>query len=78
MENQKFELSQEYFDKVTEAASKKLVGEILSNVETIKSNKDELKQSIKNTVYQNFRDLKAQLEAFNDGVKFIYSPKTTK
>jgi GMP synthase PP-ATPase subunit len=75
MEN-KLEISKEYFDEVIKHASIKLVGEVCSNMETI-TNPEELKQTIKNTIYQNFRDLKAQLEAFNNGVQFI-RPRQTK
>ena len=74
--DKKLEISEEYLDGALEAASKKLVGETMSNFEAI-SNLGELKQVVKNTIYQNFRDLQAQIKAFNSGVKFI-SPRLIK
>jgi GMP synthase PP-ATPase subunit len=74
----KLEISKTYLDEALKASSIKCVGEVCSNLETV-SKPEELKQTIKNTIYQNFRDLKAQIEAFNSGVKFISNgPKTTK
>jgi hypothetical protein len=73
MEN-KIEISEKYLNDALDTASVKLVGETMSNFESI-SNLAELKKVVKNTIYQNFRDLKAQIMAFNSGVKFI-SPKT--
>jgi hypothetical protein len=74
--DKKIEISEEYLNDALKAASVKLVGETMSNFETI-SNLAELKQVVKNTIYQNFRDLQAQINAFNSGVKFT-SPKTAK
>lgn len=74
--DKKIEISEEYLNDALKSASVKLVGETMSNFETI-SNLAELKQVVKNTIYQNFRDLQAQINAFNSGVKFI-SPKTLK
>lgn len=72
---EKLEISEKYLNDTLESSSIKLVGETMSNFESI-SNLAELKKVVKNTIYQNFRDLKAQIMAFNSGVKFI-SPKTT-
>jgi hypothetical protein len=71
---EKLEISEKYLTDTLDSASTKLVGEAMSNFESI-SNLVELKKVVKNTIYQNFRDLKAQIMAFNSGVKFI-SPKT--
>lgn len=73
MEN-KLEISEKYLNDSLESAGVKLVGEVMSNFESI-TNQTDLKKVVKNTIYQNFRDLKAQIMAFNSGVKFI-SPKT--
>jgi hypothetical protein len=72
--DKKLEISEEYLDGALKSASIKLVGETMSNFEAI-SNLVELKQVVKNTIYQNFRDLQAQIKAFNCGVKFI-SPRS--
>lgn len=73
----KLELGITYLDETLKSAAIKLVGETMSDFETI-TNVNELKQSVKNTIYQNFRDLHAQLKAFNSGVRFVSCPKTTK
>jgi hypothetical protein len=70
MENRKLEIADEYLNDVLKHAAVKLVGEIMSNMETI-SNPEELKSTVKNTVYQNFRDLNGQIHAFDCGVKFV-------
>jgi hypothetical protein len=73
----KLEISEQYLDETLKSASIKLVGEVMSSWESI-TNSDELKIVVKNTVYQNFRDLKAQIKAFNSGVKFVTTPRLTK
>ncbi len=75
MEEIKLEISKSYLDECLKSASLKCVGECMACTEII-TNPIELKQSIKNAIYQNFRDLKAQIEAFDLGVKFISKPKT--
>ena len=76
MEN-KLEISESYLLDCLKSGSNKMVGEVMSKFETI-TNLDELKIVVKNTIYENFRDLKAQMMAFDSGVKFIKpSPKTT-
>lgn len=72
----KLEISEQYLDETLKSASQKLVGEAMSHFETI-TNLDEMKASVKNTIYQNFRDLQAQIKAFNSGVKFT-NPRATK
>ena len=72
MGNIKLEIAEDYLDEVIRHAGNKLVGELMSAMETI-SNPEELKKSVKNTVYQNFRDLNGQIHAFDCGVKFIKS-----
>jgi len=66
----KLEIADDYLDSVLKQAAGKLVGETLANLETI-SNPEEAKATIKNTIYQNFRDLNSQIRAFDCGVKFI-------
>jgi len=70
----KLEISEDYLMNVLKSASTKMVGEVLSNVETI-STPDELKKAIKNTIYQNFRDFEAQIKAFDCGVRFVKFPR---
>jgi hypothetical protein len=69
----RLEVSESYLEAVVKRAATQLVGELLANIETV-SNLDELKKTAKNTVYQNFRDLSAQIKAFDSGVKFTRPP----
>ena len=75
MEQIKLEISKQYLDECLKSSSVKCVGECMASMEQI-SNPVELKQVIKNTIYQNFRDLKGQIDAFDSGVKFITQPRT--
>jgi hypothetical protein len=71
----KLEIDELYLSQTIDVAARKLVGELCSNLETI-SNPAELKTTAKNTIYQNFRDLLAQIKAFDSGVKFVREPHT--
>jgi hypothetical protein len=73
---EKLEISEVYLDEALSTASKTLVGKIMKRFETL-DDKETIKIQSKELVYELFRDLKAQLKAFNCGVKFI-TPKTTK
>ena len=68
----KLEISEDYLDETIRHAATKLVGEVCSNLETI-TNPEELKKTVKNTIYQNFRDLDGQIRAFDCGVRFVSS-----
>jgi len=71
--NNKLEISEDYLMVTLNSAAVKLVGEVMSNFDSI-SNPEDLKKTVKNTVYQNFRDLSGQIKAFDCGVKF-YTPR---
>ena len=77
MENEKLEISAKYLEDCINASSSKLVGEVMRKFETL-SKQEEIKQAVKDCVYENFRDMKAQIRAFNYGVKFISTPKPDK
>lgn len=74
--DKKLEISEEYLNNCIKAAGTKMVGETLAIIEVVK-NLEDVKQLVKNNIYQNFRDLQSQINAFDSGVKFI-SPKTNK
>ena len=73
---QKLEISEAYLDEALAQSSKTLVGKIMKRFETL-DDKETIKIQTKELVYELFRDLKAQLKAFNSGVKFT-TPTTTK
>ena len=72
----KLEIGEAYLDEALNTASKTLVGKIMKRFETL-DDKEAIKGQTKELVYELFRDLKAQLKAFNYGVKFTNTPKTT-
>lgn len=70
-------LDEDYLLKSIEESAKKMVGESMAHFETGNTNLDSIKKSVKNSIWQNFRDFAVQLKAFNEGVKFV-TPKTDK
>lgn len=70
MVTRKLEIAETYLNDVLKRSSIKTVGEVLTRIETI-SDINELKAAIKDTIYENFRDLKTEIRAFDCGVKFV-------
>lgn len=68
----KLEISDSYLNDVLKSAAIKQVGEVMSLFETI-SDINELKLAVKNSIYQNYRDLNGQVRAFDSGVRFVRS-----
>ena len=62
-------ITEEYLDELIKDWSNAVVGRILKRVET-ESNISKLKNQIKDVFYENVRDLKVNIKAFNWGVKF--------
>lgn len=74
--NEYIEKLDSYLGKVIDESSKSLVGTIMKRFE-IFENKDDVKKSIKELIYENSRSIKRLINAFSSGVKFI-SPKEQK
>lgn len=62
-------ITEEYLDELIKDWSNSVVGRILKRVET-ESNISKLKSQIKDVFYENVRDLKVNIKAFNWGVRF--------
>lgn len=69
----KFEISKEYLDQVSLESAKSLVGKVMKRFEILED-KDDIKKSLKELIYENHRELNSKLKAFSAGVKFT-SPK---
>ncbi len=69
-----YRISEEYLSKMLDEKSKATVGRILKRVETIADMKT-LKEELKNVVYEEFRDIKTTLDAFNSGILFSLKQK---
>ena len=62
-------VSEEYLDQVTKDWGKALVGKIMKRFEIL-DDKNAIKKDVKELIYENLRDLKTNIKAFNWGVKF--------
>jgi len=69
-----YTVSKEYLDKVIDLCSRTLVGKVMKRFELF-TDREILKKGIKELIYENYRDLKALLESFSFGVKFISKDK---
>ena len=70
-------ISKDFLDDAINNNARTLVGTIMKRFETF----DEvsvIKSAIKELIYENSRTLKATLESFSNGVKFIKKPKEEK
>lgn len=70
-------VSKEYFEKLIEKTGRQMMGEVMSQFETGNPSIPSIKQAVKDTIWENYRDFTAQMKAFSKGVKFI-TPRTDK
>lgn len=70
----KYEISEKFLEDALEKSSRSLVGTIMKRFEIFKD-KNAVKASIKELIYENFRNLKNILKSFDNGVKFISRDK---
>lgn len=75
----KYIISKEHMDEIIKKSSRSLVGTLLKRIEVLEEQKtltSELYKSlIRELVYENYRQLKALIQSFSSGVKFINKPK---
>jgi len=64
-----YQISKEHLEKVISNCSRALVGKVMKRFE-IFDNKDTIKSSIKELVYENYREAQALIESFSYGVDF--------
>ena len=62
-------ITEEYLEQVTSKWATSLVGKIMKRFEIL-NDKETIKKDIKELIYENIRDLKVNIKAFNWGVKF--------
>ena len=63
------EISKEHLEKVINVSSRALVGRVMKRFE-IFNNKDDIKRSLKELIYENYRETQALIESFSFGVEF--------
>jgi len=72
-------ISKEYLDKILDQSARTLVGTLLKKIEVLEKEQalsaNLYKSLSKDTVYENFRSLKALINSFTCGVKFISKPE---
>ena len=71
---EKYEISEKFLDEAVDKSSRSLVGTIMKRFE-IFEDKNAIKVSIKELIYENYRNLKEILKSFNNGVKFVSRDK---
>jgi len=71
---EKYTISKEYLDQITDEFAKCLVGKCMKRFE-LYDNKNQIKKAVKELIYENTRDLKVAIRAFSYGIKFNTSSK---
>jgi len=68
--DKKYTISKEYLEKILSKGASSLVGMVMKRFE-IHDNKEVIKKEAKELIYETFRSVKAHIESFSTGVKFI-------
>lgn len=74
MENKEYKVSEEYLDEVIDKRAKALVGIIMKRFEIFEK-KEDIKKSLKELIYENYRVVKSLIKGFSTGVKFNTNPR---
>ena len=79
MEENDLKLSRRYLEELTDFESKKLVGKILKRYEIVRD-RDTLKSELKELIYEEFRQIRDLILAYNKGYEisiFKFNKKGT-
>ena len=71
---EEYRISKKFLEDALSKSSKALVGMAMKRFE-IFDDKEAIKASIKELIYENYRNLKELLGSFSDGIKFISRDK---
>lgn len=71
---EEYRVSEKYLEELIKKGSRSLVGEIMKRFELF-DNKEEIKKSVKELVYENYRKIEALIKAFSCGVTFNIKPR---
>lgn len=74
---EEYRVSEEYLNKIMEKWSRVLVGQVMKRFEIL-DDKQAIKASVKELIYENTRVLKELIESFDLGIKFITKPNEQK
>jgi hypothetical protein len=67
--SKEFVINDELLDKAIKICSTSTVGRVLKRFDVIE-NREELKKEVKELIYEEFRNLKVFIQAYNWGVEF--------
>jgi len=68
-----YKISEKYLNKLLSDSARNLVGKTCKRFEILQD-KEDIKKSIKELIYENYRELKALIISFNVGVEFKTRP----
>jgi len=69
-----YKINKRYLETLIKAKSNSIVGRVLARIESI-SDQDELKKVVKDTIWEENRDLLTTIEAYHNGILFSIQQK---
>jgi len=69
-----YKITEKFLDDILTKTSRTLVGIVCKRFEILE-NKEDIKKSVKELIYENARNIKAFIKSFNCGVEFKNKPK---
>ncbi len=74
---EEYKITEKFLDDILTKTSRILVGIVCKRFEILE-NKEDIKKSVKELIYENARNIKALIKSFDSGVKFESKPKEEK
>jgi len=71
---EEYKINEKFLDDILTKTSRTLVGMVCKRFEILE-NKEDIKKSVKELIYENARNIKALIKSFNSGVEFKSKPK---
>ena len=71
---EEYKITEKFLDDILTKTSRTLVGIVCKRFEILE-NKEDIKKSVKELIYENARNIKALIKSFNCGVEFKSKPK---
>ena len=71
---EEYKINEKFLDDILTKTSRTLVGMVCKRFEILE-NKEDIKKSVKELIYENARNIKALIKSFDCGVKFKTKPK---
>jgi len=71
---EEYKITEKFLDDILTKTSRTLVGIVCKRFEILE-NKEDIKKSVKELIYENARNIKELIKSFNCGVEFKSKPK---